>query len=146
MASLNQAIDFLLDDLNCRPFKKRPSNRLEQFKLIDKPALKPLPSSPYEYREIKKVRVHPDYHVEYENHYYSVPYQLVKQALMLHAGVNTVVIFNQNKQVPTHPRAYSYGHTTDPNHMAKAHKNIRNGRLGDLLNGRQKSANILRLL
>lgn len=122
LASLNQAITFLLDDLNRRPFKKRPSNRLEQFELIDKPTLKNLPSSPYEYRDIKKVRVHPDYHVEYDNHYYSVPYQLVKQALMLHAGVNTVVIFNQNKQVAVHPRAYSYGHTTDPNHMAKAHK------------------------
>ncbi|PCK03693.1 MAG: IS21 family transposase [Alteromonadaceae bacterium] len=122
LASLNQAIVFLLDDLNRRPFKKRPNSRLEEFELLDKPALKPLPESPYEYREIKKVRVHPDYHVEYDNHYYSVPYQLVKQALMLHAGVNTVVVFHQNKQVAVHPRAYSYGHTTDSNHMAKAHK------------------------
>ena len=75
LASLNQAIRFLLDDLNDRAFKKRPGSRREQFERLDKPALKPLPDSPYDYREIKKVRIHLDYHVEYDGHYYSVPFQ-----------------------------------------------------------------------
>ena len=121
LAALNQAIRFLLEDLNNRPFKKRPGSRLSQFEKLDKPALKPLPESPYEYRAIKKVRVHLDYHVEYEGHYYSVPYQLVKQEVMVYAGQTLLTINHQSKQVAQHPRAYSHGHTTDPSHMAKAH-------------------------
>jgi transposase len=123
LASLNQAIRFLLEDLNRRAFKQRPGSRLEQFERLDKPALKPLPDSPYEYREIKKARVHLDYHVEFDGHYYSVPYQLVKEAVMVHAGQTIVAIFHQGKQVARHPRAHSKGsHTTDVSHMAKAHR------------------------
>jgi hypothetical protein len=45
-----------------------------------------LPDTAYAYRHIKKARVHLDYHVEYNQHYYSVPYQLVKEEVMVHAG------------------------------------------------------------
>ena len=50
LASLNQAIKLLLEDLNRRPFKRRPGSRLSQFEQLDQPVLKPLPSSAYEYR------------------------------------------------------------------------------------------------
>lgn len=122
LAALNQAIRFLLEDLNQRPFKKRPGSRLSQFEQVDQPALKPLPDSPYQYRDIKKARVHIDYHVEYDQHFYSVPYQLVKQAVMVHAGQTSVAIMHQGKQVALHPRSFNKGgHSTDANHMAKAH-------------------------
>ena len=39
LASLNQAIRLLLDDLNQRPFKKLPGTRTSQFEQLDKPAL-----------------------------------------------------------------------------------------------------------
>jgi transposase len=123
LASLNLAIRSLLVELNNRPFKKRPGSRLSQFKQLDQGALKPLPCSAYAYRHIKKARVHLDYHVEYDNHYYSVPYQLVKEEVVVHAGDTTLAIFYQGKQVAIHPRAHHHGgHTTDPNHMAKAHR------------------------
>lgn len=123
LAALNLSIRSLLDDLNRRPFKKRPGSRLTQFEQLDKPALNPLPGSPYEYRHIKKARVHLDYHIEYENHYYSVPYQLVKEEVMVHAGQTVLAIFYQGKQVALHPRSYYQGgHTTDPRHMAKSHQ------------------------
>ena len=44
---------------------------------VDRPALKPLPERPYRIGNRKKVRVHPDYHVEIDRHYYSVPYLLI---------------------------------------------------------------------
>lgn len=123
LASLNQAIQCLLGELNCRPFKKRPGSRLSQFEQLDQPVLKPLPSTAYEYRHVKKVRVHLDYHVEYERHYYSVPYQLVKEEVMVHAGDTMLAIFHQGRQVAVHPRAHrAGGHTTDAQHMAKAHR------------------------
>ena len=70
LAALNLSIRSLLDDLNRRPFKKRPGSRLSLFEQLDKPALNPPPDSPYVYRHIKKARVHLDYHIEYESHYY----------------------------------------------------------------------------
>jgi hypothetical protein len=54
LASLNQAIRVLLDDLNQRPFKKLPGTRLSQFEQLDKPALRPLPAQPYQYADIKQ--------------------------------------------------------------------------------------------
>lgn len=77
LGSLNQAIRSLLDELNQRPFKTLPGTRLSQFEQLDKPALRALPTHPYEYKEIKRARVHIDYHVEYDKHYYSVPHHLV---------------------------------------------------------------------
>jgi transposase len=123
LAALNQVIHTLLDDLNQRQFQKRNDSRLSLFELLDKPALKPLPSTPYEYSEIKKARVHLDYHVEYDGHYYSVPYQLVKEEVFIYAGVNVVRVRYGNKIVANHPRSFAKsGHTTDLNHMAKAHR------------------------
>jgi transposase len=39
LASLNQAIDLLLADLNDRPFKKLPGSRRSQFEQLDQPLL-----------------------------------------------------------------------------------------------------------
>ena len=41
------------------------------FRMLDAPALSPLPLAPYEYTEYKAVKVGPDYHVEYARHWYS---------------------------------------------------------------------------
>ncbi len=81
LGELNAAIGVLLDRLNQRPFKKLPGSRRSAFETIDQPALQPLPEHPYVYAEWKKMRVHIDYHVEVDGHYYSVPYQLVKHQL-----------------------------------------------------------------
>ena len=51
LAELNEAIAKLLVDLNGRRFQKIPGSRRELFEEIDKPALAPLPSVPYEYAE-----------------------------------------------------------------------------------------------
>jgi hypothetical protein len=79
----NEAVAALLRDLNTRPFKKLPGSRQSLFESLDRPALRPLPSQPYEYAEWRRARVNIDYHVEVDRHYYSVPYTLVKQQLEL---------------------------------------------------------------
>lgn len=123
LASLNQAIRFLLDDLNQRPFKKLPGSRQSQFEQLDKPALKPLPSSPYQYAEIKQARVHVDYHLEFDKHYYSVPHHLVKQAVEVQASKSTVAIYSHGQRVASHPRSYRRGaHSTCPEHMPHRHR------------------------
>ncbi|CAO0824127.1 hypothetical protein DFAR_400032 [Desulfarculales bacterium] len=63
LAELSQAIRGLLDRLNNRPFKKLPSSRRSMYESLDKPALKPLLATVYQYAQWNKAEVHIDYHV-----------------------------------------------------------------------------------
>jgi len=123
LAELNTAIAAKLQDLNNRKFKKLDATRRELFETIDKPALKPLPSRPYEYAEWKKARVNIDYHIEIERHYYSVPYQLVKEQVDVRITSCAVEVLFKNKRVASHPRDYRQGSfTTLTEHMPKSHQ------------------------
>jgi transposase len=123
LRELNDCIRKLLGDLNERPLKVLGISRRELFERVDRPALRPLPLSPYELAEWKHVRVAPDYHVELEGHYYSVPYQLLRQQLGLRATARTVEVFHKGKRVAAHRRDRRKGqHTTLTEHMPKAHQ------------------------
>ena len=125
LASLNQAIRPLLDDLNRRPFKKLPGTRLSQFEQLDQPVLRALPTQSYQYAEIKQVRVHIDYHIEYNRHYYSVPHHLVKQVVEVQATDATVAVYTHGQRVASHPRSYRQGaHSTCAEHMPRAHRTM----------------------
>ncbi len=123
LVELNTAIAELLEVLNNRPFKKLPGTRKSLFESLDRPAMQPLPATPYQYAEWQKVRVNIDYHVAIDKHYYSVPYQLVKQQLEARITTNTVELLHKGKRVASHRRAYQPGrHTTVNAHMPKAHR------------------------
>lgn len=123
LAALNTALPSLLEVLNQRPFKKLPGSRLGLFETLDRPALKPLPATPYEYAEWKKARVNIDYHIEVDGHYYSVPYQLVRQQVEVRLTANCVECFYKGQRVSSHRRSTHKGrHTTLPEHMPKAHQ------------------------
>ncbi len=123
LSQLNQAIRELLEKLNTHPFKKLPGCRRSRFHALDQPALRPLPPHPYVYAEWKKARVHIDYHVEVDGHYYSVPYSLVKQQLDIRFTQHTVEAFFRGRRVASHVRSYQKGaFTTLPEHMPKAHQ------------------------
>jgi transposase len=102
LAELNTAISELLHRLNERPFNKLPGSRRSLFESLDQPALKPLPSDAYLYAEWKKVRVHIDYHVEVDRHYYSVPYTLVGKQLHARFSAATVEVFHRGVRVASH--------------------------------------------
>jgi transposase len=123
LAELNAAIAELLRELNARPFKKLPGSRASAFAEIDQPALKPLPVQPYEFAEWKKVRVHIDYHIEFDLHYYSVPHALVGKQLEARATATTVELFHRGVRVASHirsrrPRNFS----TRTEHMPASHR------------------------
>jgi len=123
LAEANAEIARLLESLNDRPFKKLPGSRREAFEALDRPALRPLPEAPFEFAEWKKARVNIDYHVEVEKHYYSVPYQLLKQQLDVRLTATTVECFHKSKRVASHPRSWRKGgHSTLTEHMPKAHQ------------------------
>jgi transposase len=123
LAELNHALRERLVAYNARPFQKLPGSRRSLFETLDQPALRPLPPTRYEFAQWKKAQVHIDYHVEVEGHYYSVPYQLVRQAVELRLTATTVECFHNGRRVASHPRSVQKGrHTTLAEHMPKAHR------------------------
>lgn len=140
LADLNQAIRQLLERLNERSFKKLPGSRKTLFQSLDAPALKPLPTTAYTYAEWKQVRVHIDYHVEVDGHYYSVPYQLTKQQLDARLTAETVECFHKGKRVASHVRAQMRGrHTTVQEHMPEAHRQYGDWSPGRLISWAEKT-------
>jgi transposase len=123
LAELNHAISGLLIRLNDRRFRKLDGSRRSLFESLERPALRPLPAQPYVYAEWKKGRVHADYHVEVDHHYYSVPYQLVSQELDVRVTAKTVEFFAKSKRVSSHLRCFRRGiHTTQTEHMPRPHR------------------------
>jgi transposase len=123
LEELNAAIRPLLVELNERPFQKLPGSRRSVFEALDRPAMRPLPATPYVYAEWKRVRAAFDYHVDVDRHYYSVPHPLVGQELWARFSAATVEVFHRSVRVASHVRSYQRGvHTTLPQHMPRAHR------------------------
>jgi len=126
LASLNAAIATLLGELNDRPMRGWGVSRRALFEQLDRPALLPLPDQDYEYAEWRRCRVGLDYHVEIDRHYYSVPYQLLRQEVEARITATTVEIFCRGKRVASHLRSLKrHRPTTVPEHMPSAHRRYR---------------------
>jgi transposase len=123
LSDLNASIRTLLEDLNKREMRHLGQSRRQLYESLDRPALRLLPTQPYEYAFWKKVRVSIDYHVEFEKHFYSVPYGLIHKEVDLRAAENTVEIYHQRQRQASHPRSSAQGrYTTLKEHMPKAHQ------------------------
>jgi transposase len=135
LVELNRAIATLLVDLNNRPFKKLPGCRRSAFETIDQPALKPLPATPFEYAEWISATVSIDYHVEVDDHYYSVPHALVRKKVNVRITTTTIECWLNGKRVASHLKSDRRGkHSTIPEHMPKAHRAHMEWTPGRLLN------------
>lgn len=125
LADLNAAIRLLVDALNARPFQKRDGSRASVFEAADKPALRPLPAAPFEYGVWKKAKVHLDYHVDVERHYYSVPHGLIGRTVDVRVTASTVEIFLRGARIAAHVRSsIRGGFTTCPAHRPERHRAV----------------------
>ncbi len=123
LAELNAAITELLRWLNERPFKKLEGSRQRLYEEIDRPALRPLPASRYQFATWKTATVNIDYHIEVDHHYYSVPYQLAREVVDVRISATTVEIFRRGRRVASHLRSSVRGrHTTTSEHMPESHR------------------------
>ncbi len=126
MTELRLAIRPLVEQLNNRPMKKIGKSRREVFEEIEKAALRPLPTEPYELCTWKKVSVNIDYHVELDDHYYSVHYTYYtsrRRKMEVRATATTVEILWSGRRITSHVRSYEkYKHTTKPEHMPDSHR------------------------
>jgi transposase len=122
LGELNRSIAELMTAFNTRPFKKLPGCRQSAFIELDRPALRPLPATRYEFAEWKVVKAGPDYHVEVVGHYYSVPYRFAREKVDARYTVTTVEVFHRGTRIASHVRNDAPGrHTTVDAHMPPAH-------------------------
>ena len=134
LAELNVCIKALLEEVNNKPFKQLKGTRQQWFDSIDKPALLSLPKQAYQYTEIKTVKVNIDYHLQYDNHLYSVPHHLVGEKLELHAKEYLIELYFHNNRITSHVRKYYPGMTTVPEHMPVKHEKHHKWTPGRLMN------------
>ena len=123
LAELNSAIRERLAEINSRPFQKLEGSRATAFEKIDRPALRPLPEMRYEYAEWKRATLSPDYHVEVDGHYYSVPCRLIRKKVDLRITQKIIECFHNGVRVASHPRSNVAGElTTTAEHMPPSHR------------------------
>jgi len=120
---VNLAVAERVEWLNDRKMKGLDASRAELFEAYDFPSLKPPPERPYEFAAWKKARVNIDYHIEVEGHYYSVPYQLIREKVEVRLTERTIEVFHRGKRVASHPRSFVRGQaTTTPDHRPASHR------------------------
>jgi transposase len=124
LRDLNARIAELLEELNERPMKKLGGvSRRQLFVELEQKALGPLPADRFVLGHWKKARVNIDYHVEYERHYYSVPYSLLKEEVEIRATAMSVEVLHRGQRVACHRRSTRVGqHSTIDAHMPKSHR------------------------
>ena len=138
LAELNAAIRELLVELNARPFQKLPGSRKSAFESLDKPALKPLPETPYEYAEWQQAKPGIDYHVAVDKRYYSVPHRFIGQVLDVRTSAGCVEVFHKGQRIAAHPRSHTELFSTLPEHMPSSHRQHREWSPGRFLNWAQQ--------
>jgi transposase len=110
LVDLNVRISQLLDDLNNRPMRRVGKSRRQLFEEIEREALAPLPATAFEYSEWKSAKVHPDYHVEVDKAFYSVPHRLIGRQVDVRLTSRIVEIFHDHQRVASHRRTSQRTH------------------------------------
>ena len=119
-----QAVAEKLEELNRRPFKKRPGCRLTAFEQEEKEFLKALPLYTYE----PSVWIHPkvgyDYLVNDGVNKYSVPFDLIGEKVDVRLTKHIVEVFYKQTKVATHIRLDKPQRdpVVKPEHMPEAHR------------------------
>jgi len=123
LAELNTAIAHLLEQLNNKPFKKLSGTRKSWFENVDRPALKPLPKTTFEDADWLKATVGNDYHINIDQHYYSVPFSLTGEEVEARVTANTVEILHGGKRIASHKVSHKENkNTTKREHRPPAHQ------------------------
>lgn len=120
------AMEPRLHALNEKVMQDYKVSRRELYERLDKPALRPLPALPFAPAIWKLARVGPDYHIQIEHHFYSVPFTLVREEVWVRITEGLVEAFHDNSRIASHRRSLvKYRHSTTPEHMPSVHQAVR---------------------
>ena len=112
-----------LEALNKEPFKKKEHNRYYYWE-EEKLELMPLPSMHYEYMERKTAKVSNDFHIRFDNAYYSVDKAFLHKKVSIKASSTVVRIYSlAGEFLCEWPRATRKGQwSTNPEHLPDNYK------------------------
>ncbi|HEY3380424.1 MAG TPA: IS21 family transposase [Vicinamibacterales bacterium] len=123
LEDLNAAIRERVAVINDRPLRRVGESRRALFERLDRPALKPLPTQPFELATWTLLRVNIDYHVAFDHNVYSVPYALVHEQVEARVTSTTIEIFFKGRRVASHVRLSGRGQaSTHADHMPRGHR------------------------
>lgn len=95
------------------------------FELVERPALRPLPTSLFPVFEEARRTVHRDGHVEFKKAYYSVPPEYVGRTVWVRQEMRLLRIHNQRReQIALHALAEPGQFTTDPAHLHSRKRHV----------------------
>lgn len=124
LTELNAEVRKLLDAYNRRDFQKKDVSRYSVFTNEEILFMQTLTGIPYEFSLWKTATVQLNYHVAFDNQYYSVPYAYVRKKVDIRSTKSLVEGFYQNTRVCSHRRLYGRKgqYDTNPDHMPENHK------------------------
>ena len=123
---LNMQIGQHLVALNDAQLTGKQCSRTDQW-LMELSALQPLPATCYEMRKLKQVTVMKNGHVYLteDQHYYSVPYELIGKKLKMQYSRSEVNLYLHYELIATHKRLRSpHNYTTVAEHMPAQHRYV----------------------
>ena len=126
LSELNSHIWKNLHLLNAATLTGKECSRSDQWHL-EQATLQALPVNRYEMRTIKQATVMKNGHVYLteDQHYYSVPFELIGKKINLQYSRTSVEIFHNYEPVAKHKRVRSPGnYSTEPSHMPPQHKYV----------------------
>ena len=125
LEQINSETKKIVAELNSRNYQGKSFSRKEAFEMYDKPSMKPLPGDTFTVCDYKYILQIPDnYHIEYDNHYYSVFYSYCGCPAILKATLSEIRICDQyNKLICKHTRSYAQfpKYITEDEHMRPEH-------------------------
>lgn len=124
LAELNEAIFDEVAKINARPFQKREDSRRIVFVRDEKPLLRPLPPVRFELADLRKAKPGPNYHVQVDRNFYSVPSALIGQSLDVRVTSHTIEVFAGTERVACHTRLRGVRgrYSTLTEHMPAGHR------------------------
>ncbi|HXZ73903.1 MAG TPA: IS21 family transposase, partial [Streptosporangiaceae bacterium] len=124
LVELNAAITEQVGGLNAKAFQKREGSRREVFVRDEQPHLIALPAMRFELAELKKAKVGPNYHVQVDTNFYSVPHRLIGRRLDVRVTSYVVEVFDGVDRVASHQRVRDARgcYRTVQEHMPPAHR------------------------
>ena len=124
LAEARQAVAEKLEELNARPFKKRPGSRKSAFEEEEKEFLQPLPGNTYEPSIWLNPKVGPDYLITDRINKYSVPYDLIGKTVNVRVTKRIIEVYYCDTRVATHVRIAvpQREPIVKPEHMPEAHR------------------------
>ena len=127
LEDLNEAIWELLEAFNQRPMQLYQQSRQERFEQMDAPCARQLPAQRFIFKQVKMgVRVAPNYHIEFDKHFYSVPYEFVREQVDVYQSGSVIEIYHDGQHVCRHKKQLpNYRYTTTDDHMPPQHKFVK---------------------